>query len=80
MPLNGTTGGDAVFSAIQAYIATLVPDEHGKKTPDPQKIWEAIMTAIYADIKANAVIPAAIGVQVNPSSGTGATTGTGTIT
>lgn len=72
MALNGTVAGDAVYAALQALPSS-------SKT-NPQAVWEAIMTAIYADIKANAVVPSGITVQVAPPSGTGATTGPGTIT
>lgn len=47
MALNGTTAGDAVFAAISGLSSA---DKN-----NPQKVWEAIMTAIYADIAANAV-------------------------
>ena len=43
-------------------------------------VCQALADAVIDEILANAIVPSAITVQVNPTSGTGATTGTGTVT
>ena len=69
MAMNGTTLGDAIYSAIQGL--------HG--STNPQAIWETIGAQIVAHIEANAIVavPASGLVSGNPGSPvTGAATGT----
>lgn len=71
MALNGNSAGTAVMNAIKSAASN-----------DPETLWKAIMTAVYADMKTNmditgVVIASGIGVQVNTGTGTGATTATG---
>jgi len=42
-------------------------------------VCQAIADAVVTEITSNAIVPSGIAVQVNPGSGTGATTGTGTV-
>jgi len=42
-------------------------------------VCQAIADAVVTEITSNAIVPSGIAVQVNTGSGTGATTGTGTV-
>lgn len=90
MPLNPTPIGDQ----IAEYLFNNPPPAGTPVgLPFLKSTWEQVMTLIYNDIKANAIIipdtfvsSPVIPVQVNPATGTGATTasepilGTGKVT
>ena len=71
MALNGNSLGDQMLAAIDAL------SDSSKK--NRQAIFRALGGAIVSHIKTNGVVNTGITVQVSPSSGTGATTGPGTI-
>ena len=74
MAMDGTAMGDAVAEALAAIIPK-------SDITVLKPIWEAVCQAIVAHIKANAEVPAGIGVSTTggPTAQTGATTDAGTI-
>jgi hypothetical protein len=75
MAMNGNAMGTAVVSAIQGIDSSLTAPQLAQLTT----AWQAICGAIVTYIEANAVVPPGIAVQVNTSTGTGATTGPGSV-
>lgn len=85
MAMNGTTLGNAIgtamYNAIPQDVKACMTSEAKEETCAAlQAAWKTAANCIVAHITANATITVAAGiaVQVTPSSGTGATSSTGT--
>jgi hypothetical protein len=74
MAMDGTAMGDAVAAALADVI-------ENSDVEIMKPIWETVCREIVAHIKANAKVPAGIGVSTTggPSAQTGATTDAGNV-
>lgn len=54
MAMNGTSMGDEVWAALQAYLNN-IPDDHRLTGKDGQSIWRVICDKIVDHIQANGV-------------------------
>ncbi|MDR2096735.1 MAG: hypothetical protein LBP76_14630 [Treponema sp.] len=75
MALNGT--GRELGGKIAALITA--PDAPEDARQSIKKLWENIGEIIVTHLVTNAIIPAGIGVQVSPSTGSGKTNAPGSI-
>lgn len=76
MPISDNAAADAFYDALKANLAWTPgsPDDATARAA-----WRAAFSAFLDYVKAHAIVNVGIAVQVNPTTGTGATTGTGTI-
>jgi hypothetical protein len=74
MAMNGNDLGDAIALAITSPLAPPAV------TASVQQLWRKIGSALVTYLTANAEVPSGIAVTTDPATGTGATTGPGTVT
>lgn len=89
MPLDGTrlgTGSASFKTAYKNHIARITPSDPSQPISQAdidislEQFYEELGHNVVGEFTGNAIVPVGIAVQVTPSSGTGATNGTGTLT
>ena len=79
MPLSKTRLKGTLKTEIIA-LNTLMAASPMSDTDYADKLAELIANKVIDEITGNALIPSGIAVQVSPATGSGSTTGTGTVT